>query len=68
MNDFDFSATVERFTGLGSHYDSVRPPAPAALADLLLPLANAKARPHSLLILAVELASQPAIGCHLLNP
>jgi SAM-dependent methyltransferase len=36
----DFSATVERFTGFGSHYDQVRPSPPSALAGLLLPMAR----------------------------
>lgn len=40
MNAPDFSATLERFTGFGPHYDLVRPAPPAALAELLLPLAR----------------------------
>ena len=44
MSDSDFSATVERFTGFGSHYDNVRPSAPTALADLLLPLAKCEGK------------------------
>lgn len=40
MGNLDFTETIERFTGFGSHYDSVRPTAPAALAELLLPMAR----------------------------
>lgn len=40
MNDLDFSATLERFTGFGSHYDKMRPSAPTALANLLCPIAR----------------------------
>jgi SAM-dependent methyltransferase len=40
MNDADFSPTIERFTGFGADYDRARPSPPAALADLLLPIAG----------------------------
>jgi SAM-dependent methyltransferase len=40
MSNPDFSANVERFTGFGPQYDRVRPSPPAALADLLLPMAR----------------------------
>jgi SAM-dependent methyltransferase len=44
MSEPDFSATVERFTGFGRQYDEARPSPPAALANLLLPIARC-ARP-----------------------
>ncbi len=40
MSDSDFSPTIERFTGFGAQYDRARPSPPAALADLLLPIAS----------------------------
>lgn len=40
MNDSDFSPTIERFTGFGAQYDEVRPSAPAALSELLCPIAR----------------------------
>lgn len=43
MEASDFSVTRERFTGFGAQYDEVRPSAPAALAELLLPMAGCTA-------------------------
>lgn len=40
MPDSDFSPTIERFTGFGTHYDRVRPSPPQVLAELLLPMAR----------------------------
>ncbi len=40
MSSLDFSETIKRFTGFGSHYDHVRPSAPNALSELLLPIAQ----------------------------
>lgn len=40
MSNSEFTATLERFSGFGAHYDKVRPTAPSALADLLCPIAR----------------------------
>ncbi len=55
MNDADFSPTIERFTGFGADYDRARPSPPAALADLLLPIAGCA--PPALPSLVVDLGS-----------
>lgn len=52
MAPIDFTATRERFTGFGAHYDHVRPSAPEVLADLLAPIAGCE-RPR----LVVDLGS-----------
>ncbi|MHC4552123.1 MAG: class I SAM-dependent methyltransferase [Planctomycetota bacterium] len=40
MTDFDYTDTIERFSGFASEYDDVRPETPEALAGLLLPMAG----------------------------
>lgn len=39
-DDPDFTATLERFSGFGAHYDGVRPSPPSALGDLLCSMAR----------------------------
>lgn len=40
MNSPNFSATIERFTGFGAHYDDVRASAPEQLSELLCSMAH----------------------------